>query len=105
MLGKRILREHISIEKMIIIYCRAKHRPGKELCDDCSILLEYAFERLRRCKFGEVKPVCAKCPVHCYRKDMRERVIAVMRYAGPRMVYKHPALALLHMYDSFIKCR
>lgn len=101
MLGKRILRERVSIEKMIIIYCKAEHRTREGLCDDCNSLLEYALQRLQRCIFSEDKPVCAKCPVHCYRKTMRDKIVAVMRYSGPRMIYKHPVLAMLHLIDSF----
>ncbi|WP_371363922.1 hypothetical protein SRRS_48130 [Sporomusa rhizae] len=101
MLGKRILRERTSIEKMIVMYCKAKHGTNTGLCDDCSYLLGYALQRLQHCIFGEAKPVCAKCPIHCYSKVMKDKIIAVMRYAGPRMIYKHPILALLHLSDSF----
>ncbi len=100
MLGNRILRERQGIEKMIGMYCKAQHGANTKLCADCSALLEYARQRLEHCIFGEDKPVCAKCPIHCYRKSMRDRIIAVMRYAGPRMLYKHPLLALLHLYDA-----
>jgi hypothetical protein len=31
---------------------------------------------------------------------MRERVTAVMRYAGPRMLLRHPWLALRHLLDG-----
>ena len=41
-----------------------------------------------------------KCPVHCYEAAMRERVRQVMRYAGPRMLLRHPILALLHLRDE-----
>ncbi|WP_371377950.1 nitrous oxide-stimulated promoter family protein [Sporomusa aerivorans] len=97
----RVLREQVSIEKMITIYCRAKHQQYSGLCAECSLLLEYALQRLARCIFREKKPVCAKCPIHCYRKDMRDKIIVVMRYAGPRMLYKHPLLAVLHLIDSW----
>ena len=100
MLGKRILRERQGIEKMIGMYCKAKHGTDTKLCDDCSALLEYARQRLEHCSFGGDKPVCARCRIHCYRKSMRARIIAVMRYAGPRMLYKQPVLALLHLYDT-----
>jgi predicted amidophosphoribosyltransferase len=100
-MGKRLSRECASIEKMITIYCKAKHKTGNGLCGDCSDLLEYARQRLQHCRFSEEKPVCAKCLVHCYRKTMREKIIAVMRYSGPKMIYKHPALALLHLFDSY----
>ena len=42
----------------------------------------------------------ARCPVHCYRPGMREAVREVMRYAGPRMVVRHPVLALRHLLDG-----
>jgi hypothetical protein len=32
---------------------------------------------------------------------MRERVRGVMRYAGPRMIRRHPVLAVLHVLDGF----
>ncbi len=36
---------------------------------------------------------------------MRERVRAVMRYAGPRMLLCHPILALLHLRDGLTRRR
>ena len=52
------------------------------------------------CPFGEGKTTCARCPVHCYRKDMREKIRQVMRYSGPRMVYRHPVMAARHLMDG-----
>jgi hypothetical protein len=34
---------------------------------------------------------------------MRERIRAVMRYAGPRMSYRHPILTLFHFWDGHKK--
>lgn len=93
-------REKRTVEAMIRLYCRGHHDAGDELCPECRDLADYARTRLDRCPFREAKPTCAKCPVHCYRPDMRERIRAVMRYAGPRMLYRHPALALLHLLDG-----
>jgi hypothetical protein len=31
---------------------------------------------------------------------MREQIRAVMRYAGPRMLYRHPIMTLQHMIDG-----
>ena len=59
-----------------------------------------AERRLEKCPFAEEKPTCVKCPVHCYEAVMRERVRQVMRYAGPRMLLRHPVLALLHLRDE-----
>jgi hypothetical protein len=58
------------------------------------------MERLRRCPFQEGKTTCAKCPIHCYKPTMRERVRVVMRYAGPRMMLRHPSLAMWHLFDG-----
>ena len=70
------------------------------LCAECAALMDYATRRLDRCVFGDDKPTCANCKVHCYSKSMRERVREVMRYAGPRMVWRHPVLALAHLRDG-----
>jgi len=91
-------REKRTIRAMIGAYCRTRH--GKLLCPECAELLRYAEARLDRCPFGPAKPTCAKCPVHCYKPAMREQVQKVMRYAGPRMLYRHPWLAVCHWIDS-----
>lgn len=103
MQGPRILREKACIEKMITLYCTAKHGTDKILCDDCQALSSYAAQRLTHCKFGERKPVCAKCPIHCYRPSERIKIIDVMRYSGPRMLFRHPKMAVLHLIDTFRK--
>lgn len=98
----RIEEEKYTVELMVRMYCR--HREGnKELCADCARLLDYARERLDKCRFSENKPSCRKCPVHCYRKDMRERVRVVMRWAGPRMLLYHPVIAVKHLVRDLRK--
>jgi hypothetical protein len=63
-------------------------------------LARYSERRLERCVFGDAKPTCSNCVVHCYRKDMRERIRDVMSWAGPRMLLRHPVLAIRHMLDG-----
>jgi hypothetical protein len=92
-------RELRTLLVMIRMYCR-DHHGGKTLCDDCACLADYATRRLERCVFGAAKPTCANCTVHCYSADMRERVRTVMRYAGPRMLLRHPVLGIAHMIDG-----
>ena len=48
----------------------------------------------------DAKPACNHCTVHCYSAKMKERVKAVMRYSGPRMLLRHPWLAILHLIDT-----
>ena len=92
----RIENEKHTVGLMVRLYCR-RHVKNKALCTDCAELLEYALRRLDRCKFGEQKPTCKKCPVHCYRPDMRERMRKVMRWAGPRMIFHYPLQAIKHL--------
>lgn len=101
----RIEEEKVTVGQMVEIYCRAHHHTmvgepaesKEELCDECAALLDYAFARLDHCKFGERKTTCKKCPVHCYKPDMREQMRVTMRYAGPRMMWHHPVSAIKHL--------
>ena len=83
---------------MIELYCSENH-PSNGLCPQCSTLQEYTQQRLEKCPFQEGKTTCAQCPVHCYAPDMREKIRTIMRYSGPRMIYKHPVAAVWHMID------
>jgi len=97
----RLARERRTLEAMIGLHCRGRHNTNGPLCDDCAALLDYALCRLDSCPFGTEKTTCARCPVHCYKPAMRARIKEVMRYAGPRMLYRHPILALRHQWDGF----
>jgi hypothetical protein len=96
----RMNRERRTVEAMIGVYCRGQHGTKGELCAECKALRSYARQRLEKCPFQEGKTTCAKCPVHCYKPGMREGIRAVMRYAGPRMLYRHPIMTLQHMIDG-----
>ncbi len=98
---RRIRREKKTITVMIEMYCRARHGTrSRALCDRCTALHDYAMQRIDKCPYCLAKPTCANCPIHCYKPDMRERVRTVMRYAGPRMMRRHPVLAVLHILDG-----
>lgn len=102
-LSPRLQRELKTITAMQQIYCHAQHGLKTGLCPDCARLSAYAQERLDKCPFQESKPTCANCPIHCYRKEIHRRVRTVMRYAGPRMLLRHPLLAILHLLDGLRK--
>lgn len=93
----RIEREKRTVRQMIEIYCHGQGHCRKGVCTECSALLEYAHSRLDHCKFGEQKPTCEKCPIHCYKPAMRKQIRIVMRYAGPRMLWHHPIAAIRHL--------
>jgi hypothetical protein len=104
----RLHREKRTVGIMIAMYCsdhRATPRgdsadpkhPG--LCPECAALLDYATSRIDVCRFGDAKPTCARCTVHCFRASEREAIRQVMRYSGPRMITRHPYLAVRHLLD------
>ena len=95
----RIEKEKLVVKEMIELYCKKKEK-NKELCEECKSLLDYAYKRLDHCTFGEYKSSCQKCPIHCYKKDMRERMRQVMRFSGPRMLFYHPVAALKHLLQK-----
>ena len=88
------------VRKMIAIYCRANHKPASGLCDECTTLNDYAMKRLENCPFGENKPTCETCSVHCYKSDMRLKIQKVMRFTGPRMLFLHPVDTIRHFYKE-----
>lgn len=90
-------KEKRIVQQMIDLYCR-QHHAQKPRCADCQELLDYARARLDRCRYGEAKPSCKRCPTHCYKAEMRDRIRKVMRYAGPRMLFYHPLSALTHWF-------
>ncbi|MCX7171711.1 MAG: nitrous oxide-stimulated promoter family protein [Proteobacteria bacterium] len=94
-------RELRTIRVMLGMYCRGNHAgSGAQLCADCDALFDYATRRLERCVFGDAKPTCANCAVHCYSADKREQIREVMQWAGPRMLLRHPLLAIFHLLDG-----
>jgi hypothetical protein len=96
-LAARIQREKTTVTQMTMLYCRAHHHTQGGLCPECAQLAAYAAERIERCRFQPNKPVCSRCPVHCYQASQREKIRQVMRFAGPRMLWHHPGLALAHL--------
>ena len=97
----RMVRERKTVEAMIRIYCKKKHKETDTLCEDCQELLVYTNKRLAKCPYQETKPICAKCTIHCYNEPMRNKIKSVMGYSGPRMLGKHPILAFQHIFDRF----
>lgn len=93
-------REIRTIEAMCRLYCR-HHHGGKEPCAECQALLDYSIQRTLRCPFGEDKGPCKDCTVHCYRALMKDRIRAIMAWSGPRMLFRHPWLALAHLMDGW----
>lgn len=104
----RLQREQATMVVMLRLYCRGHHADtyagqptdADGLCPACATLLAYSRKRLAACPFGPEKPTCANCQIHCYGPKQREQTREVMRYAGPRMLLRHPILAITHVIDG-----
>ena len=97
-INKRISQEKMTLSKMIHIYCKNHHKDNCEyICPECKQLLEYALTRIQRCPLIENKPTCKRCHIHCYAKKEKDLIKGVMRYAGPRMIFYHPIIAIRHI--------
>lgn len=93
-------REKQMVSQMIALYCKKQHHTKKALCPDCAALDQYARQRSEKCPFMETKTFCSNCKVHCYKPEMREKIRAVMRFSGPRMIFHHPIAAVRHVIET-----
>lgn len=100
-------REKQTVSLMITLYCRKNHGTKHCLCAECSALDTYARQRIEKCPFMETKTFCSNCKVHCYKSanpeigaEMREKIRAVMRFSGPRMIFHHPIMAVRHVIET-----
>lgn len=87
------------VRAMIGLYC-SRHHGGGGLCAECAGLADYACARIDGCPHGSAKSTCRLCMTHCYAPARREAIRRVMRYAGPRMLWHHPVMALRHILNE-----
>lgn len=74
-------RKDISIlENFFAVYCRKNHN-SPELCKDCSKLLDYAIDRIKKCPQSP-KPKCKDCKIHCFADPQRQQIKKIMKFAG-----------------------
>ena len=92
MAESRIDREKEVVGRMIELYCK-KRLGMAEISEEYKTLQMYAHKRLNMCKFGNDKPAC-------YKPEMREKIRAIMRWAGPRMLIYDPIAAIRHLFNK-----
>ena len=88
-------KDRRTLEAIGHIYCAAHHEGEKDaagLCPDCRNTIDATLQRATDCPFGH-EHNCQDCTVHCQRGEAQERIQEIMRYAAPRMMYKHPIMA------------
>ena len=99
MVKSRIEREKEVVSRMIELYCK-KRLGMTEVSMEYKELEVYAHKRLDMCKFGDNKSNCKRCTIHCYKPEMREKIRAIMRWAGPCMLIYDPIAAIRHLLNK-----
>ena len=102
LLSGKLLREYQTIAAMVEIFCKAhKHNANPVSdCQECQDFLVYAHTKLDRCPYGQDKPTCNKCPVHCYKPHVKAKAREIMVFAGPKMLLPHPIMAIRHLFSE-----
>jgi len=95
----KIQKEQRIVSSMIDLYME-KHLDSSDSLsrEKCIELKNYAIMRLKRCQFGENKPACKSCKVHCYSPDKRKDIKIIMRFSGPRVFFRNPIESLKHIF-------
>ncbi len=74
----------------------ALHGRPLRLCPPGRKLLTHAFVKRAACPL-DPKPMCKKCPQHCYAPLYRAQIREVMRYSGRRLVLSGRLDYLVHL--------
>lgn len=98
--SEKAIRDLSTVEFMIRLYCRKKHLSKDGLCEECQELYEYVEQRRKHCPFGDNKTFCSNCKIQCYKPSMKEKIRAVMKYSGPRLLFYNPKLVLAHVRET-----
>ena len=105
------------LANFVSIFCRENHREKDKsifrikdprvrrslrnkdliLCMDCQKLLNHGIAKLLLCPY-DPKPICKKCPTHCYAPDYREKMRRVMRFSGLYLVKRGRLDMLFHYF-------
>lgn len=113
--ARAVRRDLKTLARFIGMYCDGRHRDvprqsvelkthdvvgvyGKPLvlCEACRKLLTHAFVKRSHCPM-DPKPMCKKCPDHCYAPVYREQIREVMRYSGRKLLLSGRVDYLVHL--------
>jgi len=116
---RSVARDLQTLADMIEIWCEGHHadlercplqseaarlgiyRRRVRLCEECAGHLGYAEKRRALCP-KDPKPFCAHCEIRCYRREEASWQRQVMRYSGPRSMWRgHFLDGLRHMLATF----
>ncbi len=114
----RVVRDTQTLADLVEIWCAGQHgdrerrplvsptvdlgvyRRPPLLCEDCAAHMLYGEHRRALCP-KDPKPFCAHCDIHCFRRDEAAWQRQVMRYSGPRSMWRgHFLDGLRHLFDE-----
>lgn len=102
------------LAKFVNIYCRENHRHAQKhpfaykgkgtdelqiskvtLCEECTKLLNHGIAKRAICPM-DPKPMCKKCPNHCYHPVYRGQIRETMKFSGIYLAKRGRLDMLLH---------
>lgn len=99
-------KDRATMEAIGKIYCRGNHdaaaRSNDIMCPDCRQTIEHTLERASSCPYGH-NHNCEDCETHCQRGQSQQDIKRIMRYAAPRMAYRHPLMTLVYLKKKLRK--
>lgn len=113
-LKPKVIKDIHVLAKFVRIYCRENHGtanklpfaykgknagalklPPLELCESCAKLLTHGIVKRALCPL-DPKPMCKKCPNHCYHPLYRDTMREVMKFSGIYLAKRGRLDVLLH---------
>lgn len=82
-------KERRLLSCMVAYYCRKNHGNRVRLCPECADVDRFIRQRCH-CPRQEATRLCRSCPAQCGRPELKEKLRRMVRYACPRMLFRHP---------------
>ena len=102
-MGVQLEKDRKTLEAIGRIYCRGNHDASKDaegLCAECRETVDVTLGRTAVCPYGHAGN-CQDCDIHCQRGDAQRRIREMMRYAAPRMAFRHPIMTAEYLRKKF----
>lgn len=96
----RVQRDLRTLQAIGSIYCAAHHagalKDDAGMCEECAAVIKYTHERASACPYNH-EGNCQDCKLKCNRGEQQQRIKAIMKYAAPRMLVKHPIMTMEYL--------
>lgn len=103
--SRKSVEDRLTMEAIGKIYCRGHHKDRQRdsvlLCPECRSVIEETLKRTEACPNGHVGN-CQDCDIKCQRGEAQENIRHIMRYAAPRMVFRHPVMTVKYLRKKFM---